>query len=174
MSEDEYIKKTIGAKTKRMQGQELVLRFLAFYTMDYLKSKKNITVFLDEMMAELEETNQEQLDVLEKKYRTALKRSWDIFGETAFEKIAHNGDSIKRKRKNSTLFEVWTVTLARLSEDEMNTLIAHKETLREKHIQLTTHDEIYFRSITFSTQTKGSYKTRCEKVQGLIDEVLDA
>uniref|UniRef100_UPI004057B880 GmrSD restriction endonuclease domain-containing protein n=1 Tax=Candidatus Electronema sp. TaxID=2698783 RepID=UPI004057B880 len=54
---DTYMKKTIGTKTKRMQDQELVLRFLAFYTMDYSQSKKNITVFLNEMMKVLEKTS---------------------------------------------------------------------------------------------------------------------
>ncbi|MCI5120769.1 MAG: DUF262 domain-containing protein [Candidatus Electrothrix sp. AUS4] len=174
LSNKKYLKKTIGANTKRMQGQELALRFLAFYLMDYLETKKNITVFLDEMMAKLEEMDKEELNRLETTYRMALKRSWDIFGETAFEKITENGDPVKRQRKNSTLFEVWTVALARLSEEEINTLVAKKEILKKKHIQLTTHDEIYFRSITFSTQTKNSYRIRCEKVQGLINEVLNA
>jgi hypothetical protein len=174
LAQDAYMKKTIGAKTKRMQDQELALRFLAFYSMDYLKSKKNITVFLDEMMEELEKMNQTELNVLEADFRTALKRSWDVFGEIAFEKLTDNGESIKRKKKNATLFEVWTVALARLSEEEINTLVAKKEILQKRHVQLITHDEMYFRSITVSTQTKNSYKIRCDKVQELIDEVLDA
>jgi hypothetical protein len=174
LAEDPYMKKTIGAKTKRMQDQELVLRFLAFYTMNYLESKKNITVFLDEMMEKLEKMHRDELGKLGNAFRTALKRSWDVFGETAFEKITDNSELIKRKRKNSTLFEVWTVALARLSENEMNLLIENKAILQKKHSRLITDDEFYFRSITFSTQTKGSYKTRCEKVQELINEVLDA
>ncbi|CAK8722532.1 DUF262 domain-containing protein [Candidatus Electrothrix aarhusensis] len=174
LSKNKYMKKTIGANTKRMQGQELALRFLAFYTMNYLETKKNITVFLDEMMVKLEEMNKDELNLLGEKYRTALKRSWNIFGETAFEKITDNGETVKRRRKNSTLFEVWTVALARLSEDGIDRLAAKKEILQKKHIRLITNDEIYFRSITFSTQTKNSYRIRCEKVQKLINEVLDA
>ncbi|MCI5158798.1 MAG: hypothetical protein D3906_10245 [Candidatus Electrothrix sp. AUS1_2] len=81
---------------------------------------------------------------------------------------------IKRKRKNSTLFEVWTVALAHLSEDKMKIIIENRAVLQEKHIQLISKDELYFRTITFSTQKREYYKIRCEKVQGLIDEVLNA
>lgn len=174
MADYPYMKKTIGAKTKRMQDQELVLRFLAFYTMDYLESKKNITVFLDEMMRKIEKMTQEELDSLEGIFCTALKRSWELFGETAFEKITDNSDPIKRKRKNSTLFEVWTVALARLSEDKMKIIIENREVLQEKHIQLISNDELYFRTITFSTQKRDYYKIRCAKIQELINEVLNA
>jgi hypothetical protein len=171
---DHYMKKTIGAKTKRMQGQELALRFLAFYTMDYNQSKKNITIFLDEMMGKLEAMSQTELHKLANAFRTALKRCWDVFGETAFEKIIDKPDVTKRKRKNSTLFEVWTMALARLSEEEMKVLEAKKGVLQEKHIQLMTVDDLYFQSITFSTQTRGSYQIRCDRVQALINEVLHA
>ncbi|MCI5222284.1 MAG: DUF262 domain-containing protein [Candidatus Electrothrix sp. AR4] len=167
-----YRKKVIGVKTKRMQDKELVLRFLAFYTMDYNNSKKNITVFLDEMMEELEKMKQDALDSLESTFCMALKRSWELFGETAFEKITDKSVAIKRRRKNSTLFEVWTVALAHLSEEEMKVLLAHKEVLQEKHIQLMAPDELYFRTITFSTQKREYYKIRCETVKGLIEEVL--
>ena len=97
LTEDVYMKKTIGAKTRRMQDQELVLRFLAFHTKDYMKSRKNITVFLDEMMEELEKMDQTELKTLEADFRIALKRSWDIFGETAFEKITDNMIKLREK-----------------------------------------------------------------------------
>jgi len=171
---DPYMKKTIGAKTKRMQDQELVLRFLAFYTTDYKQSKKNITIFLDEMMGKLEETSQTELHNLANAFRTALKRCWDVFGETAFEKITNNGSGIRRNLKNSTLFEAWTVALARLPEEEMKTLEAKKNVLQEKHIKLMSEDEMYFQSITFSTQKKSFYQIRCDRVQTLINEVLHA
>lgn len=174
LSEYPYMKKTIGAKTKRMQDQELVLRFLAFYANDYRKSKKNITVFLDEMMEKLEKMSQSELHDLSNAFRTALERCWNIFGESAFEKLTDRPDVTKRKRKNSTLFEVWTLSLASLSEEEMMILDEKKEILKRKHIQLVTEDDSYFQSITFSTQTRGSYQIRCDKVQSLINEVLHA
>ena len=168
------MKKTIAAKAKRMQDQELVLRFLSFYTMDYKKSKKNITVFLDEMMKKLETMRPGEREELAEAFRSAIKRSWDIFGETAFEKITDNGSGIRRNLKNSTLFEVWTVALARLSEEDMKILQEKKDILQQKHIKLISEDEMYFQSITFSTQKKSFYQIRCEKVQTLIKEVLYA
>jgi hypothetical protein len=180
LSEDDYMRKTFVSKFKRMQGQELVLRFLAFYAMDYQESKKNITVFLDEMMETMERMNASELESLETAFRTAIKRSWDIFGETAFEKI-NPSSSTKRRRKNPVLFEVWTTSLAKLSEDETKILIAKKEILKEKHTELITKSgqenttkNDYFQSITYSTQTRDSYRIRCTKVKELINEVLNA
>lgn len=170
---DDYLKKTIGDQTKRMVDQELVLRFLAFFVMDYEKSKKNITTFLDEMVSELEKTDKQRWDYLEKTYRTAMKRSWLLFEETAFEKNTENTGN-RRRRKNSTLFEVWTVALAKLSEQEFVKLVSKKGLLRQKHLELMTNDDAYFRSITYATQKRDHFRIRNDRVQNLIKGVINA
>lgn len=173
LAEYEYLKKTIGNQSKRMVDQEMVLRYLAFKFMDYEKSKKNIATFLDEMINKLERSSHEDFQVYSKSFQTAVKRCWEIFGETAFEKRVKGQDK-RRRRKNSTLFEVWTTSLASLSEDEMKILSERKEVLLEKNLNLMTEDNDYFRSITYSTQKKDHFRTRRDKVIGIIREVLNA
>lgn len=173
LAKDDFLIKTIGDQSKRMVDQELVLRFMAFHTMDYLKSTKNITTFLDDMMDKLKKSDSRELRNLDADFREAMKRCWEIFENSAFEKKTDNSNS-RRIRKNSTLFEVWSVSLAALTEADAQKLIAKREIVQEKHISLMTDDNEYFRSITFSTQKKDYYKKRHEKVQKLIKEVLDA
>jgi len=170
---DEYLKKAIGDQSKRMVDQELVLRFLAFRFIDYEQSKKNIATFLDEMVSKLENSSPDELERYQESFKKAIKRCWLIFQEAAFEKNI-NGENAKRRRKNSTLFEVWTNAMSILSEKETDKLIQNKGLLNQKHLDLMANDNDYFRSITYSTQKKDHFRTRKEKVDQLIKEVLDA
>lgn len=173
LATDEYLIKTIGDQTKRMIDQELVLRFLAFYYMDYEQSKKNITTFLDEMIDKLVKSNKQELDKYDKMFHAAIQRCWLIFEQSAFEKRSTDSKN-KRRRKNSTLFEVWSVALAKLNESEVETLNQRKKDLIDKHLQLMTTDNEYFRSITYSTQKRDHFRIRRDKVNEIIQEVLNA
>jgi len=169
----EYLKKTIGDQSRRMVDQELVLRYLAFQFMDYEQSKKNISTFLDEMIDKLKNSSPTELEKYQKSFHAAIYRCWQIFGIAAFEKRV-NDQSARRRRKNSTLFEVWTNALARLSEAEMETLYARKDKLVQKDLELMTNNNDYFKSITYSTQKKDHFRIRRDNVAQIIKEVLDA
>ncbi len=169
----EYLKKTIGDQSRRMTDQELVLRYLAFQFMDYEQSKKNISTFLDEMIKKLENSSPEELNSYRESFQKAIYRCWQIFGAAAFEKRV-NDQSTRRRRKNSTLFEVWTNALAALSESEMATLYERREELMQKDLDMMSTDNDYFKSITYSTQKKDHFRIRRDKVAQIIREVLHA
>lgn len=173
LATDEFLLKTVGDQSKRMIDQELALRFLAFYSMDYEQSKNNITTFLDAMVKNLEKSNTQELDKYQKTFHKAMSRCWIIFGDAAFEKVTENGDP-RRKRKNSTLFEVWTVALVKLSDSQMKKLEDNRSLVQKKHQELMINDNDYFKAITFSTQKKEYFRIRHEKVNRLIEEVLNA
>lgn len=172
LAENSHLRKIIGEQ-KRMIDQEMVLRFLAFYELDYEKKAKNIAAFLDGMMEWLKKANSAERARLADAFCKAIQRSWDLFGDAAFEKRTQNGDE-RRRRKNSTLFEVWTVALARLSDAEALKLVERRETMVKKHLNLMTEDEEYFHAITFSTQKKSNFRIRHERVNQLIQEILNA
>jgi len=169
----EYLKKTIGDQSRRMVDQELVLRYLAFQFMDYEQSKKNISTFLDEMIDKLKNSSPDELELYRKSFHTALYRCWRIFGIAAFEKRV-NDQEARRRRKNSTLFEVWTNALAALSETEIETLYDRKEELLKKDLDMMTNNNDYFKSITYSTQKKDHFRIRRDSVAEIIREVFDA
>ncbi len=173
LSQNEYLKWTVGNQSKRMLDQELILRFFAFYKLDYASNSKNITLFLDDMMDKLEKKASAELSELKNIFEKTMERCWNIFGENAFEKKT-DGQGAGRRRKNSTLFEVWTVALAKLCEDDAETLIRLKDEVQRKHFDLMTKDNEYFRSITYSTQKREHFKARHNKVAAIIQEVLNA
>ena len=170
---DEYFKKTMGDRSKRMVDQELVLRFLAFNFLDYSKSRKNIASFLDRMVALLEKASDDEKKLYQNAFSCAVKRCWEVFGEKAFEK--HTGDqNDRRRRKNSVLFEVWMTSLGSLSDEESNKIVQKRNELVNRHNKMTIEDNDYIRSITYSTQKKDHYETRKKKVLQIIKEVINA
>ncbi len=173
LASNTYLIQTVGDQSRRMIDQELVIRFLAFHFQDYYQTKKNITVFLDEMVDTLEKATPNQLDEYKSTFEIAVKRCWEIFGDLAFEKRTRNQAS-RRRRKNSTLFEVWTTSLVKLTDNEMVKLEKNKDSVIQKHENLVTDDNDYFRAITYSTQKKDHYRIRNDKVSEIIKEVINA
>ena len=128
LAKDEYLIKTVGDQSKRMVDQELVLRFLAFYSMDYEHGTKNITTFLDEMVKNMEAASKENRVLWADMFHLSIQRCWDLFADSAFEKRTDNVEA-RHKRKNSTLFEVWTVALAGLTDEQMRKLMSTRSAL---------------------------------------------
>jgi len=169
---DEFLIKTVGDQSRRMVDQEMALRYLAFRFMDFEHSKKNIASFLDEMIAKLDGSSESELNSYSESFHLATQRCWGIFEDRAFEKST-DGNHAKRRRKNSTLFEVWMNALGRISKEEMQILHDNRERLIQKHLETMANDNDYFRSITYSTQKKDHYRTRRDKVHEIIKEMLN-
>ncbi len=169
---DEFLIKTVGDQSRRMVDQEMVLRYLAFRFMEFENNKKNTASFLDEMIAKLDDSSESELNSYSESFHLATRRCWDIFEDRAFEKST-DGNHVKQRRKNSTLFEVWMNALGKISEDEMKILSDNRDKLIQEHLNLMANDNDYFRSITYSTQKKDHYRTRRDKVQQLIKEMLN-
>ncbi len=172
LSHDEFLIKTIGDQSKRMKDKELILRFFAFYSMDFGAFKKNITQFLDVMNEQLEHFSDSELCNYRSIFCSSMKRCYEIFGSEAFEKkTSSTSGSIK---KNSSLFEVWSVAMAKISVDDFKVLLENKDKIVEKHMQLIENDNDYVKSITYSTQKKSHYDYRHEAVTRLLKEIYNA
>ena len=167
-----YMLDTMGDLSERMMDQELVLRFWAFYHFDYFdpKNKKTIASFIDRAMEELKSSSQRYRQEFKDSFDQAITRCYNLLGEMAFEKPpAEDG---RRKRKNTTLFEVWMVTLAKLSNVEFNKLQANKGIFEEKRLNLF-EDVDFSNAITYATQKETHGRVRYAKVKELIQEVIN-
>ena len=174
LADDPNLKATMGDQSTRMMDHELVLRFLAFYYKDYTGSKKNIAEFLDEVMADIRRLSEKEKNTLSKAFAEGMERSHGIFGDRAFEKRSDGEEDIRRKRKNSTLFEVWTVSLAKLTQADAVTLIEKHDLLNELHRAEMAPTTEYYRSISLATQKREHVKIRYAVVARIIQEVLHA
>ena len=170
LTQNKYLLKSIGDQSRRMTDQELILRFIAFYKGDFIKSKMNIASFLDDAMIRIAKLKDSSLDKIEDTYNEAIKTCYSIFGEFSFEKRTLDDDS-KRKRKNSTLFEVWMVSIARLDPKQRKQLVEMNEEIKIKFSELIS-DESFYRSISLATQKHDHVKIRYEKINKLIQEVI--
>ncbi|WP_404360209.1 DUF262 domain-containing protein [Methylotuvimicrobium sp. KM1] len=163
----------LGNLSKRMRDQELVLRFWAFFNFDYLDkhNKKEMASFLDKAMEDLRKGGIDHKEEIKSMFLLGLERCYKIFGDIAFEK---DPDGSKNKRsKNSALFEVWMVELAKLSDEKFQSLLSNRNQLNDMNTRLLLEDADYYKSITYSTQKKDHVETRYKKVSNLISEVLN-
>jgi len=94
-----------------------------------------------------------------------------IFGNWAFRKADKYPD--KRKPINKALFEIWSVSLAKLNDDQRKQLLLRKDILFDKSIQLVKVDSTFFNSITTSTGNKVSVYYRFSSIEKIIQETLD-
>jgi len=78
---------------KRMSDRMLVLRFLAFYQMTYLKAKKGLKSFFNEFTDTYRNPSDEKIKEYRKAFKLAMRASHTVFGDKGFrlkEKDGHN------------------------------------------------------------------------------------
>ncbi|MCY4100372.1 MAG: DUF262 domain-containing protein [Rhodobacteraceae bacterium] len=170
LTQIESTKVMLGDLSKRMKDQELVLRFWAFYSFNFLdpKNKKDLASFLDKAMEELKTGNDDYRSEFKRTFSLAIDRCLEMLGTQGF---AKNPLEVPHY-KNSTLFEVWMVTMAGLSQSDYSNLQRKKTFFQEKAFSLLS-DTDFFNSITFSTLKQDHVEIRYRKVNDLISEVLN-
>ena len=171
IAKDPSSTRMFGDLSKRMRDQELVLRFWAFYQFDYLdqNNKKEMASFLDKAMDQIKMGNEEYRLNFKQTYFKAIRRCEEMLGFFGFQKnLNHNSE---KRSINSTLFEVWMVEMANLTDDQYSRLKHNKEAFWEKR-RLLLADIEFVNSISYSTQIKDHVETRYQKVRKLIAEVL--
>lgn len=162
---------TKAVSDTRMQAQEMVLRFYAFYLhpwQEYAEKNVGLEKFLTQTMRELNNLSETERDDLDKKFRQAMDCSRAIFGDDTFRKPQRDG---RRKPINKALFETWGVNLARCSPEQQAILIAKKDKLIDGFKQLMA-DEEFNTAISSSTAASSRVEIRFSKVEKLIQETL--
>lgn len=159
---ENYLMATRGKiKDERMDAQELVLRFYAFY-MAYNYDEeyvyydyKNISTMLDVQIETLNKYSPEKLDVLYKKFDEAMRRCYLLFGEYAFSKIGWNNNEVIRKVDyiNKSLFSSFSILIMHSKFDNIDLKKYQKKILKELASKLT-EDHMYFNSLTAGTGDK--------------------
>ncbi len=173
LAKDENLVRIMGDQSKRMVDQELVLRFLSFYSQDFLKSPKNIADFMDEEMEALKSCSEVELKSLKRAFKRSTRLSFELFGEAAFEK-RDSSEPDRRVRKNTSLFEVWSVCLAKISEQDAMVLISRKQKIIDKLKFQLENDTVFYRSVSMATQKRDHVQIRYDRVNKIIQETLNA
>ncbi|OUD11649.1 DUF262 domain-containing protein [Thioflexithrix psekupsensis] len=170
--EDNVFKTIVNMNDKRMQARELVLRYLAFsifsYT-DYPLRKKerirNFTEFLDDAMEKLSSIDDNTLKMYKFNLQAALHTCNEIFGHQIFSKSIMGKE---KNKKNPALFEVWTVLIARLSDEERKNLSQKKGSVCAEFADKLKNDDDFFSAISRSTLGATQIKKRFETIESII------
>jgi hypothetical protein len=180
-----------SVKSNRMMDRELILRFLAFTVRNYrnyprsndmdsflsdtmriinilpsMSARDGARIFKDGVKKEhvvVRDTG--ELALL---FTAGMRRSHLLFGEHTFRK------SYPGKRKtpiNKALFEVWSVLLATLTNEEYNLLLANRSKLSVKYNLIIDYPSFDY-TISRDSLKFISVKDRYEKISNLIAEFI--
>lgn len=168
----EFIEATQGAiSPKRMLDREFVTRFISFYLNNYEKYIPDLDTFMNSSMGDIKKLSNSEREKMKCDFLTSMSLTKKIFGNWAFRK----SDKYPEKRKpiNKALFEIWSVSIAKLDEDQRKQLLIKKDILFDKSIKLIKEDLDFFNSITTSTGNKASVYYRFSSIEKIIKETLD-
>ena len=151
--------KVFKINPKRMLDKDFVNRFLAFYIYTYNNYKPDLDDFLNKAMAHIKDISENERIKIKSDFKNSMKRAIELFGEFAFRK-RNELDTQKKSRINKALFEVWSVTLAKISNEEYNNIKNKKEYLNKD----------FEKSISTATGDPRNVKKRYETVLSLIEK----
>ena len=169
---EEFLTATDNSIAKRrMADRECVLRFLAFY----ITSPDNYTThdldsFLGKTMDYINGMTAEELGVIAKDFKKAMRAAHAIFNDDAFRTRYDRDD--RRRPINRALLEAWTVLLARCSLEQIDQLIYRQKKLRYKFRQLMTQDVEFDRAISRSTGDPRNVRKRFHAIGELLREFV--
>ena len=154
----------------RMMDREFVTRFIAFYLYPHTEYVPDLDTYMNRAMSDIKKLSQEQRDEIKSNFVKSMKLAKTIFNNWAFRK----SDKYPEKRKpiNKALFEVWSVSLAKLNDIDRSKLSEKNEMIFEESINLIKNDSNFFASITTSTGNKSSVNYRFTKIESIIQETL--
>ena len=165
-------------KDDRMDSQELVLRFYAFYrAYNYEKSilnydYSNIAAMLDESIEDLNKMKPESREELFQKFDLSMRRSYEAFGKYAFSKIQREGTTVKRNLDyiNKSLFSSFSVLLLDHSYDDIDIKALQPKILLSLAKDLENHS--YANSITIGTGDKRNVYANFKFSREVLDKCL--
>lgn len=168
LPEFKEVTKLSKLRKMRMDDREFILGFLAFTLTsykNYQSEKRNL--FLSKALSKINNMSEPELKVIEDNFQKAMVAAWNIFGKNAFRKISEH--QTKMFPINKALFEVWSVNLSLLSDEQLDILKQHKEQLIEKFRNYVDSDLDFLTSIS---QAAEKIEYRFMIIEKIIQEVL--
>ena len=156
--------------SRRMLDREFVNRFLAFYLLDR-QVDVDLDTFLNNALQKLEKMSEKERDDVKCIFYDTLDTVFSCFGKYAFCKL----DAFEKlKPINKVLFEVLTVSVAKLSCQEREILRSKDCLLRYVDLFNAEKGGKLTELVSFSTSDKNRVNQRYEIVEKFLQEVIYA
>ena len=165
---NEFLTATGGSvNPRRMADRECILRFLAFHISPPEKYEtNNLDSFLSTTIDCINKMNPEQRDACEREFKKAMRAAYEIFGDDAFRKRTSETDN--KRPVSRALFEVWSVQLARYSQDQIDEIVKHKRVIIDSFMDLIRTNSEFDKAISYSTGSPQRVYTRFKAIEQLI------
>lgn len=159
--------RSLNART--MRDREAINRFCAFKLRGSNDYRGDMDAFLAQGLAALASCSDDMRKELHAQFEGAMTLNQELFSEHAFRKSLANGRAATRSVINISLFEVCAVAMAGLGPLEEE----EKANLRIAIVQLLS-DASFINAITYSTNSTTQVRTRFEKMQTVVSELVKA
>jgi hypothetical protein len=139
---------------KPMRDRELINRFCGFFLLGVDRYRGDMDEFLAQTLQYMNKMKDGELIDLSEKFQLSMKSNYKVFGRQAFRK--HTSPNQKRSVINASLFDVFSVVMAKYDENYVSSRIS---TIREKFYALMTNED-FSRAITLSTNSRNRVMER--------------
>lgn len=173
MIDTDSFKRVVNIRSKRMVANELALRFIGFKevaTDVRVTFDQNLREFLDRMMEKIDDLDHFYIE----KYTKELNNTLIYIEELIDKEVVFNKTLARPKNMkslNRSLFDIWVVTIYKLSSDRQDKLLLRKEILEEKYKELLLNKE-FDDSITKGSNDRKNIVKRFKMFDQMIEEVL--
>lgn len=159
-----------GVSDARMAARECVLRFMAF-TLTAPENYKagDFDAFLSDAMAKLNQMPDAERKELGRRFRRALAASTSIFGQQAFRKPSSPGHGTP---VNKALFEVCTVAMDGLSDQEIEILVGKRAAMTPYIHEYMRENVAFVNAISQGTGDLGKIRLRFERFREVLRGML--
>jgi len=154
---------------KRMLDKDFVNRFLAFYLFSYEKYRPELDDFLNTAMGKIKEFANPNRTEIKIDFKKSMLRAMELFGEFAFRK-RYDLTTNKKSRINKALFEVWSVVLSKLTDNEFDSIKKKKKHLNADFVQIMNNDKDFEKSISTATGDPKNVRKRYETTLSLVEK----
>ncbi|RZJ46221.1 MAG: DUF262 domain-containing protein [Brevundimonas sp.] len=170
---EEFRRATDGrVSDMRLDAQECVLRFCAFFMDDWRAyDRGDLDAFLSEAMKKVNGLTDEFRGELAQHFGNAMNIAFRVFGDDAFRKRYNEDDG--RKPVSKALFEAWSVNIASLSNEQQVRLIERAPKVRRLFMNLMIEDRDFEVSISSSTGSVQRVQKRFEAIRAIILSALE-
>jgi hypothetical protein len=152
-----------------MTARECVLRFLAFtVTPPEQYRAADFDAFLSEAMANLNAMSDSERDSLGNRFLRSLRASHRIFGDAAFRKPRMKN----RLPVNKALFEVWTVTMDKQTDEKIELLEESSSLVVREVDQFMRNDSMFLDAVSQGTGDAGKVRIRFDRFRNAVEGLL--
>lgn len=156
--------------TDRMEDQDFVTRFVAFYIQGYEAYQPDLDSFMTRGMGMIKKQSDADRQFMMERFGVAMNTAIAIFGNDAFRKRTNPED--RRRPINKALFEVESVVFAKMNDAQLHRLISDAALFRTKFIELNNDPKFHY-AISSGTGQKESVSTRFTNFIDIVEQIIN-